>query len=500
MTLNHLFEKTVADYPDQPALIHSSGRIDWKTLHEAVRRFARGLQKLGVERGDHVGIMLPNVPHFFIAYYAALRLGAIPVPINTLHKGRETINLLEDSETRVLIVWEGHWLELCKFAPILDLLKHVIVLGEAAIPGTLSLTRLIAKSTPLADILEGEGEDAAVIEFTAGVTGAPKGVILTHNNIISNVTACREVMSITAKDVLLAAVPLFHPVGQTLLMHTAVVTGAALELHPKFDPERILKSIQQQTCSLFPAFHSMFKILLDSSAGCEFNLDKPIRLSISAGGTLADELLKDFEARFKTYILECYTITETSPVISFNQWRAGRRVGSLGHPIPGVEMKVVNDKGEEVSIGEVGEIVVKGSNVMRGYINRPRSSAEAIIDGWFYTGDLGKMDINGFFYLVDRLHYRIMKGGFSIYPSEVEEVLYGHPDVAETAVIPIPDEVMGQDVKACVVLKEGALVTTEQLANYCRERMAVYKVPAIIRIYKDLPHCPSGRINKAEIM
>lgn len=500
MNLNNPLEYSATERGKSTALKYPGGEIDWTTLHEAVKRLARGFVKLGVSRGDRVAVMLPNVPHFIIVFYAALRVGAVVVPINTMYKGRETTWLLEDSEARVLVIWQGLWNELSRHISALDSVKHTIVLGESPPSGVISLTHLIAKSNPMPDISNLDGDDSAVIQYTAGVTGTPKGVELTHGNILSNVSACREIMRVDEDDIFLAALPLFRPMGQTLIMHLAIATGATIELHPKFEPEKVLDSILNNTTTLFPAVPSMFFILLDSCESEEPEIKKPLRLCVSGGGAIDEEMLKEFERRFGTYILECYSTAETSPVISFNQWRTGRRVGSLGHPVPGVEMKVVNEKDEEVSIGEVGEIVVKGSNVMRGYINRPRTSNEVIRDGWFHTSDLGKMDINGFFYLVDRLHHRIIKGGFSIYPSEVEAVLYGHPDVAEVAVVPIPDEIMGQEVKACVVLKESAMVTTEQLAEYCRERMALYKVPAVIRFYKDLPHTPTGRVNKVELI
>lgn len=500
MNLNHSFEKAVTDRSDGTVMIHPSGEINWKTMHDAVRRLAHGFQKLGLNRGDRIAIMLPNVPHFPIVFYAALRLGAVVVPINTMSKGRETAWQLEDSESKFLVVWQGMWNDLSRHISLIKSLKHILVLGESPPDGTTSLSRLIARNTPLSEIEDLDSSDPAVIQYSAGVTGTPKGVELTHGNITFNVNACREVMRVTKDDLFLAALPFFHPIGQTLIMHLALSTGAAMELHPVFEPERILESLHSGRITLFPSVPSMFHILLEQSKPEEQEAENLVRLCVSGGDKIDEEALKEFEKRFATYFLECYTTAETSPVISFNQWRTGRRVGALGHPIPGVEMKVVNDSGEEVSIGEVGEIIVKGTNVMRGYINRPRYTSEILKDGWFHTGDLGKMDINGFFYLVDRLHHRIVKAGFSIYPSEVEDVLYCHPDVKDVAVIPTPDEVMGQEVKACVVLKEGAKVTTEQLAEYCRERMALYKVPAIIRFYKDLPLSATGRINKTELL
>ncbi len=501
MNLNLPFEKIAGDYKDSVALRHPGGDISYAMLHEAIKRLARGLQKLGITRGDRVAVMLPNMPHFVISYYAALRLGAVVVPVNTMYKSRELSLVLEDCEANVIIIWQGLYSELSRSINVISSLKHTVVLGDDIPTGTISLTRLLARSHPLNEIEEIEEEDPAIIQYTAGVTGIPKGVELTHGNVLSNVTACREIMRVTQNDEFLAVLPFFLPMSQTMLLNLGLSTGATLRLFPAFNPDEICQAFITGSSTLFIGVPSMYKILLDkiNELTEEIVVENPVRLCICGAGGITEEVLKEFEKNFKTYILECYTTVETSPVISFNQWRTGRRVGSLGHPIPGVEMRVVDENDTEVSIGEVGEIVVRGDNVMRGYINRPRMSMEILRNGWFHTGDLGKMDINGFFYLVERLNDRIVKGGFSIYPTEVESVLYCHPDIEEIAVVPIPDETMGQEVKACIVLREGATVTTEQLANYCRDRMALYKVPAAIRFYKDLPHTPTGRIDKKEL-
>lgn len=502
MNLNSCLDQIASTQGGDSAIIFSGVEITYDKFLDAVRRTARGLSDLGIEKGDRIAIMLPNLPQFPIVYFAALRLGAVVVPVNMMYKGREVGWLVEDSEAKVLVVWGGLWNEIERHISVIDSLKHVLLLGEEFPPSVKSLTAMIAKSSPLAEIAGTENDDPAVIQYTAGVTGTPKGAELTQGNIYSNYIASKEITQCTKKDILITALPFFHPLGQTLLMNLALCSGANLNIIPRFDPEVLHNQIQAGNCTIFIAVPSVYKLLFDQAGDLGEDVEKgesSIRLCISGGGVISEELLKDFERRFGTYILECYTMTETSPVTSFNQWRTGRRVGSLGHPIPGVDMKVVNDNGTEASIGEVGEIIVKGSNVMRRYINRPNLTSEVLRDGWFHTRDLGKMDINGFFYLVDRLGDRIVKGGFSIYPSEVEEVIYGHPEVSEVAVIGIPDEIMGEEVKACVVLKEGANTTTEQLLDYAKERMALYKVPAILRFYKDLPHSPNGKVNRTEL-
>ncbi|MFC2150531.1 long-chain fatty acid--CoA ligase [Calditrichota bacterium] len=502
MNLNSFIDKISDERGSDIAMYFPGADVSYAKFLEAVRRLARGLTDSGVEKGDRVAVMLPNLPQFPIAYYAILRIGAVVVPVNMMYKGREVGWLLEDSEAKILIAWGGLWSEIERHVSVIDSVKKVILLGQE-FPGTTeSLTAIMAKSNPLSEIVDTERDDPAIIQYTAGVTGTPKGAELTHYNIFTNLKACQEMTKTTPKDVLLTAMPFFHPVGQTLLMNLALCSGAALNIVPRFDPETIVKEFEDGRCTLFIGVPSMYKLLLNQAEPLPEDVessDTKIRLSICGGGAINDDLLKEFEKRFGTYILECYTMSETSPVTSFNQWRTGRRVGSLGHPIPGVEMKIVNEKGVEASIGEVGEIIIKGENVMRRYINRPNITAEVLRDGWYHTRDLGKMDINGFFYLVDRLGDRIIKGGFSIYPTEIEDILYGHPDVKEAAVIGVEDEIMGEEVKACVVLKDGSEATTEQLSEYCKERMALYKVPAVIRFFKDLPHTAGGKIDKAEL-
>lgn len=500
MNLNHPFEQAAAERAAQTAIYYHGGEISYSTFHDAVKRMAQGLQRMGISRGDRVAIMLPNIPQFPIAYFAVLRIGAVVVPLNTSLISREVAVLLEDCEARAIIHLKSSYEEFSQRFPRIGSLKSVILLGDDPLPtGTASMTRMMSRNNPLIEIADVDEDDPAIVEYTPGLTGIPKGVELTHGNILSNMNACKEVMHVTEKDVFLAILPMFYSMSRTLVLHLAISNGAAIDLYPQFDPDIALEAIKAERCTVMVGVPSVYRMILDKVGDEVFEIERPLRLCICGGDRFPEEVLKEFEKVFSTYILECYTTSETSPVVSFNQWRTGRRVGSLGHPIPGVEMRVVDERGNEASIGEVGEIVVKGYNVMRGYINRPRMTAEVLRDGWFHTSDMGKMDINGFFYLIDRMDDLIIKGGFSVYPSEIEEVLYCHPDVAEVAVIGIDDPVMGQEIKACIVLKEGAAVTTEELSDYCRQRMALYRVPALVRFYKDLPRTSNSQIDKKEL-
>lgn len=499
MNLSQPLEKSAADHPDSVAIHHPAGEITYGVLFDVVRRLARGLQRCGVERGDRVVLMLPNIPHFPIAYHAILRLGAVVAPVGMGLKGPELGALLEDCEASTLIVWGGALNELRPCVEMVPTMRTLIVLGEELPRGAFSLTSLIARSQPLTEPAEGDDDDPAVIWYGAGETRRPKGAELTHGSLVANAVCCRDVMAVTEADLLLGTLPLSHPMGQTLLMNLAFGSGAALHLYPRFDPMDIACDIQAGRGTVLVGFPSQFRALCDIVQIDADHPSKSLRLCVCGGGHLSEETLKEFERKFGGYILECYTMNETSPVCSFNQWRTGRRVGSLGHPLPGVEMRVMDSRGNEAAIGEVGEIAVKGVNVMRGYVGRPRLTAQRMRGGWFRTGDLGRMDINGFFYLVGRREGRILSDGAVVHSAEVESLLRGHPEVADVAVVGIPDSSKGEAVKACVVLRTGATVTTEQLVEYCRTRSAQHKAPTIVRFYRDLPRGEDGRLSRTQL-
>lgn len=497
MTLINVIENTVEKYPEACALQHSGGIITYKVLYDAILRLANGLQNLGLGRSERAAVMLPNIPHFAMVYHAIMRLGAVVVPFNTMLKGREIAALLDECEARTFITLQTIYKDCSTYVNLIRSLRNVILLGEETPKNAVNLTRLMAKSTPLFDVAPVDESDIAVVNYTAGETGRPKGAELAHSNLLSNTSACAEIFNIEPNDVLYAALPFFTPMGQTLLLNQAILSGAALYLVPKFDPSETAKHICQGKSTVFIGTPSMFKIVLYVAAGYE--VEKPLRLCICGNGQLDEDTIKGFEKRFATHILECYTAAETSPVIAVNKWRSGRRIGSLGHPLPGVEMKIVDERNRELHIGATGEIIVKGPNVMKGYLNRPTLTSLVLHDGWFYTGDLGKMDINGFFYLVDRLYDRIMKGGFTIYPYEIETLLKCHPDVSDAAVVGIQETPYDQELKACIVLKSSSNISTEQIAAYCLEHLALYKVPKVVRFYKELPRQDDGQLNREEL-
>jgi long-chain acyl-CoA synthetase len=350
---------------------------------------------------------------------------------------------------------------------------------------------------PPAEVAQRSGDDTAVILYTSGTTGKPKGAELTHAALARNVEVMlgEQLVGITEQDVVLGALPLFHAFGQTVGLNATIAAGATFALLPRFDPGTALGIIERDRVTVFEGVPTMFSALLHQAADVT-----SLRLTVSGGAALPVEVLHRFEARFKTPVLEGYGLSETSPVVSFNHADRERKAGSIGTPIAGVEMKLVDDQRADAAPGEVGEIAVRGHNVMKGYWNRPDATTSAIdADGWFYTGDMARVDADGYFFIVDRKKDMIIRGGYNVYPREIEEVLYEHPAVREAAVIGVPHPSLGEEVAAAVALKPGADVTADELRAHVKSQVAAYKYPRTLWLVDELPKGPTGKILKREI-
>jgi long-chain acyl-CoA synthetase len=367
-----------------------------------------------------------------------------------------------------------------------------------ATPG--EFDQLLADQEPVEEPVERTADDTAVVLYTSGTTGQPKGAELTHPNLRQNCTiSSRTLAEFTHEDVLLGALPLFHTFGQTCTMNCAVLSGATVTMIPRFDPEKALEVIERDRVTVFQGVPTMYNAMLHANRADSADLST-LRLCMSGGAAIPVELIRAFEEKFDCPILEGYGLSETSPVASFNHPDRERKPGSIGTPIEGVEMQVRSDDGNELPQGEVGEIVIRGHNVMKGYWNRPEASADAIdADGWFRSGDLARVDEDGYFFIVDRKKDMVLRGGYNVYPREVEEVLYEHPAVQEAAVVGIPDDSLGEEVAAAVVVKEGESLDAQELKAFVRERVAAYKHPRKIWFVDELPKGPTGKILKREI-
>ena len=483
---------TADKHGDKTAFKLDDVELSYSMLEEGSARVAGLLKAKGLEEGDRVGLMMPNVPYFPVIYFGILRAGGVVVPMNVLLKGREVEFYLGDPGAKILFAW-GDFAEAAEAGA--EKAGAEAILVE---PG--EFEKLLADQEPDTEMADRSEEDTAVILYTSGTTGKPKGAELTHANLYRNSKGVSEKLGeMSEEDVLLGALPLFHSFGQTCTMNSAVSVGATVTMLPRFDPDKALEIIERDKVTLFQGVPTMYNAMLHSES-CDSADCSSLRICMSGGAAMPAELMRAFEEKFDCMILEGYGLSETSPVASFNHPDKERKPGSIGTPIEGVEMQVWDDDGKEVPQGEVGEIVIRGHNIMKGYWNRDDANKEAITeDGWFRTGDMAKMDEDGYFFIVDRKKDLIIRGGYNVYPREIEEVLYEHPAVREAAVVGIPHEELGEEVGAAVEIAPGEEVEADALRAYVKERVAAYKYPRKVWFVDELPKGPTGKILKREV-
>ena len=476
--------------PHLPAIKQGETIVSYAALDGAASRFATLLAQRGVGRGDRVALIMPNVAYFPIAYYAVLRLGAVVVPMNPLLKAGEIAFAWTDSGAKVAVVFPLFAEEAQKAAATTG--TEVVVTVPQEFEQTLGATE------PTEAVVDVDPTDTAVILYTSGTTGQPKGAELSHANLRSNVlTTIETLMPNGPGDVLFGGLPLFHSFGQTCGLNAAMAGGACLALLPKFDGEQALKIVSEDRVTIFLGVPTMYMALLGVKDPQRFDTST-VRIGASGGASLPVEVLHGVERTFGFPVIEGYGLSETSPVASFNHPDRPTKPGSVGTPIRGVEFALHDEAGHEVGEGEIGEIAIRGENVMKGYWRRPEETAEALRGGWFHTGDLATRDADGFYFIVDRKKDMIIRNGFNVYPREVEEVLYTHPAVAEAAVFGIPDPTHGEEVAALVTLKDGASATPDELRDFVADQIAAYKYPRVVRL-GTLPKGPTGKILKREI-
>jgi long-chain acyl-CoA synthetase len=411
--------------------------------------------------------------------------------MNPLLKAREVEFYLADSEAPLVFAWH-------EFAAAAE--AGATAAGAEAVvvtPG--AFERLLSSVQPKPDVIGREEDDTAVILYTSGTTGKPKGAELTHANLGRNVGVAVDLLGFDPRSVVLGALPLFHAFGQVCGMNAAVAAGATLSLIPRFNASKALEIIERDRVTAFEGVPTMYAAMLNApeSDRCDTS---SLRICVSGGAAMPVEVMRGFEQRFGCIVLEGYGLSETSPIASFTHPDRERKPGSIGTPVEGVEMKVVDDNGDEVPPGESGEIVIRGHNVMKGYWKRPEATAEAIRDGWFYTGDIGRVDDDGYFYIVDRKKELIIRGGFNVYPREIEEVIYEHPAVREAAVIGIPHPELGEEVAAAIALKPGSTATEAEIRDHVKSNVAAYKYPRQVWFVDELPKGATGKILKREIV
>jgi long-chain acyl-CoA synthetase len=514
--LAEFLENSAQSYPDRTAIVFGDTRLSYPQVDGAANQVANLLVSRGIKPGDKVALSCPNLPYFTIVYYGILKAGATVVPLNVLLKGREVAYHLGDSDAKAYFAFQGTpdlpiGTEAYAGFQAADGCEHFFVItadptAPSPIEGTETLGQGMAAQPPTFDTVEVADDDTAVILYTSGTTGQPKGAELRHRNMRDNALAGKDLFGADPEqpDTFLCVLPLFHSFGQTVIQNGAFAFGGTVVMLPRFEAAPAIGLMLKEKVSFFAGVPTMYWGLLnalDESVDVK-ELAANLRVAVAGGAALPVEVHHEFEKRFGVVILEGYGLSETSPVASFSRLGSPVRVGSIGTPIPGVEMKLIDpDSWAEVTDPDgIGEIAIKGHNIMKGYYKRPEATAEAINDeGWFRSGDLGRKDADGWYYIVDRSKDMIIRGGYNVYPREIEEVLLTHPAVSLAAVIGVPHESHGEEIKAFVILKPGATATPEEIVAWGKEQMAAYKYPRLVEIVESLPMTATGKILKREL-
>ena len=518
LNLSVLLEESARDYGDREAVVLGDTRLTYAQVNGAANQVANLLVSRGIQPGDKVALSCPNLPYFPIVYYGILKAGASVVPLNVLLKGREVAYHLDDSDAKAYFCFEGT-AELAigeaghQGFEQTDGCEHFFVItvdptAASPIEGTETLGAAMGGQPATFETVETDADDTAVILYTSGTTGQPKGAELRHRNMHSNALTGEVLFGADRDnpDTYLCVLPLFHSFGQTVIMNGGFAYGGTVVMLPRFEADAALKTMAKEGVTFFAGVPTMYWGLLGALEGSGVDvkgLAANLRVAAAGGSALPKEVHKEFEKRFGVVILEGYGLSETSPVASFSPFGAEVRVGSIGKPIPEVEMKLIDpedwsDLPDDPE--QVGEIAIKGPNIMKGYYDRPDATEEAIRDGWFRSGDLGRKDEDGWYYIVDRSKDMIIRGGFNVYPREIEEVLLTHDAVSLAAVVGVPHESHGEEIKAFVILKEGASVSEEELVAWGKEQMAGYKYPRTVEFRDELPMTATGKILKRELV
>jgi long-chain acyl-CoA synthetase len=511
LNLAVLLEDSARNVPDRTAVICGDQQFTYAEIDAKANQVANALKKLGIEKGEKVALSCPNLPFFPIIYNGILKTGAVVVPLNILFKGREVAYHLQDSDARAYFCFEGtadlpigeqgfngfQATETCEKFVLLTLDPK----AESPFENTETFWQFIENQPEEFESETTSETDTAVILYTSGTTGQPKGAELTHLNVVLNARLSDTMYPRRDADVHLLTLPLFHSFGQVVQMNAGFYNRATLVFLPRFTPEAALALMEKHEVTFFAGVPTMYWALLNHPEAEKFDLEKiarHLRICCAGGASLPVEVLKGFEEKFNTKIIEGYGLSETSPVATFNRF-GDSRPGSVGFPVWGVEIRVVDEKGEDVADGELGEILIRGHNVMKGYYKRPEATADAIRNGWFHSGDIGRRDAEGCLYISDRVKDMILRGGFNVYPRELEEVLMTHEAVSLCAVVGVPSDEHGEEIKAYIVKKDGASHTEIEIVDWCRETMASYKYPRFVEFRENLPMTATGKILKREL-
>ena len=511
LNLSVLLENSAKQYPKKEAYIFGDTVLNFAQTNGAANQVANGLKAIGIQKGDKVALSCFNLPYFPIIYYGILKAGAVVVPLSVLLKKDEIAYHLNDSDAKAYFCFAGTpdlpmgQMGYAGFNEASDCEHFFMIMPKGDMPssieGTKTLGSLMVGQSPIFESEQTDAEDTALIIYTSGTTGKPKGAELTHSNLLLNAIISKDLMDAQPDDTQLIVLPLFHIFAMTVLMNAGLYKGITSVLLPRFDAETVFSLMQKHKVTVFAGVPTMYWGLVNYKED-KFDYDaiaKNLRICASGGASLPLQVLEDFEKRFNVAIIEGYGMSEGSPVVTFNQLLIGRKPGSIGTPVWGVDVKLVDTEGNEVPVGEKGELLYRGHNVMKGYYKKPEATAQTIQNGWLHSGDIAVKDADGFFYIVDRTKDMIIRGGLNVYPREVEEVLIKHEAVSIVAVVGIPHDQFGEEIKACIVLKAHAVVTEDDLIAYAKERLANYKYPRKVVFMDALPMSATGKILKKDI-
>jgi len=495
-----ILSETARSAPDRPVAVFTEGQLTYRQLDQASDRLAASLAAIGIAPGDRVALQLPNIPQFLVSYFGVLKAGGVVVPLNVMLKAPEVAFHLGDSGARVLITWEGILPEAAKGAEAAGL-DQIYAVGHGDDSGVvMPFERLLDVAVPQFEMVTRQPADTAVIVYTSGTTGRPKGAELTHMQLYMNADIPGRLFDVQPDDIVITMLPLFHVFGLSSILDICVRFGCTMSLIPRFSPEAVLTAIQRDRATIFEGVPTMFADLLSYPGLDDYDLSS-LRIAISGGASIPVPVLDAFEERFGLVILEGYGLTETASTTTFNVSADERRAYSVGKPIWGTQTQIWDDEGRPLPPGaeHVGEIVTRGMHVMKGYWNDPEATAAAFTGDWLHTGDLGYFDQDGFLFIASRKKELIIRGGYNVYPSEIENVLHAHPAVAEAAVVGVPDQRLGEEVMAVVIVRPSMDLLEHELVAYCRERLAAYKCPRIFQFRSELPKNTLGKVLKDEL-
>ncbi len=492
MTLGEMLAATAEAGPKRKAIVFKNQQLSYEELNQRATWVAQNLRQLGLRVGEQVAVLLPNCPEYIIAMFGIFKAGGVLVPINSFLTPNEVAYILEDCEATVLISSAKFSRQLAACSK-LESLKHMVMVGKAT-PKQLSFDKLLVADTS-AELPKLSPDNRALIIYTSGTTGHPKGALLSHNNLISNVSSCSKVIKLSHKDRFLVFLPLFHSFTLTVTVFFPCFLGARIILLEAVAREEIRRAIVSQRPSIMVGIPTVYNLLSQVKLGWLARWFNPVRTYVSGGAPLAVEVLENFQRKYHRPLLEGYGLSETSPVVAINPPQK-TKAGSVGLPVPGVEVKTLNNQGNLNKANEVGELLVRGPNIMQGYLNRPQATKKALIDGWLHTGDMARIDEDGYIYIVDRKKEMLIVHGSNVYPREIEAVLCRHPKVAESAVIGIPDAHRGEIPKAVIVPRKGEQLREREIKQYCRRFLAPFKVPRVVEFRDSLPKTATGKVMK----